>query len=56
MRCVPTSQTPDVRYFEGMKVSGSEATGLAEGSCIMREPIISSTRECSRGQYENQIK
>ena len=40
--------TSDV-LFEGTKVSGSEDTDLVEASCIMREPIISSTQECSRG-------
>ena len=39
--------------FEGTKVSGSEDTGLAGASCIMRKPIISSTQECSRGHQTN---
>ena len=47
-------QNSDV-IFEGMKVSGSEATGLAEESCIMKEPIISSTQGCSRGQHTVEI-
>ena len=50
-----TCQYDKTPVLEGMKVSGSEATGLAGGSCIMKEPIISSTRECSRGQCGNQI-
>ena len=45
-----------VNWIEGMRVSGRQATGLAGASCIMRDPIISSTRECSRGHPGEKIQ